>query len=339
MFVCGLLEHNWITNTLQMMEDFDVVLTHDIKPLQKWKIDDTFIMQEISGGTFTPQEMQQINQVRQYLQVTTLADISSYDGKKLTKDTLMGNKQTSCSSKKYNWPRIPKPPRSYLKLWKKAIIHHFTCSRMIIKDEFQCDIWTNNARELHSWWYSVEDTRLCKQHDDQWEIWTIALSTGRSSRSKERFLQSLGTMIATLPKDAAPAEVYSIGNRIKLQGWAHIDAQPDHISHDPYEWSQYGWVIDELKIPQSGIDKYKERSYATDRIKQDILQQLFDHIIKGQNIVPGNINDQSSYRAELGGIYMTIKVTNAICKKENIRQGKVTLGCDSEGAIKAVSGK
>ena len=156
--VCSWLEHNWITNTLQMMEDFDVVLTHDIKPLQKWKIDDTFIMQEISGGTFTPQEMQQINQVRQYLQVTTLADISSYDGKKLTKDTLMGNKQTSCSSKKYNWPRIPKPPRSYLKLWKKAIIHHFTCSRMIIKDEFQCDIWTNNARELHSWWYSVEDT-------------------------------------------------------------------------------------------------------------------------------------------------------------------------------------
>ena len=123
-------------------------------------------------------------------------------------------------------------------------------------------MWTNNARELHSWLYSVKDTRLHKQHDDQWEIWTIALSTGRRSRSKERF-QSLGStsMIATtLPKDAEPAEVmYSIGNRIKLQGWAPIDAQPDHISHDPYAWSQYGWVIDELlQLPQSEIDEYKQ---------------------------------------------------------------------------------
>ena len=85
------------------------------------------------------------------------------------------------------------------------------------------------------------------------------MSTGQRSRSKERF-QSLGaSMIATstLPKDAEPAEVlYSIGNRIKLQGWAPIDEQPNHISHDPYAWSQYGWVIDELlQLPQSGIDE------------------------------------------------------------------------------------
>ena len=34
---------------------------------------------------------------------------------------------------------------------------------------------------------------------------------------------------------------------------------------------------------------------------------------------------------------MSIVLTNAICKKEQIHKGSVTLGCDSEGAIKAVS--
>ena len=35
---------------------------------------------------------------------------------------------------------------------------------------------------------------------------------------------------------------------------------------------------------------------------------------------------------------MSIALTNAICKKEKIQKGSVTLGCNSEGAIKAVSG-
>ena len=35
---------------------------------------------------------------------------------------------------------------------------------------------------------------------------------------------------------------------------------------------------------------------------------------------------------------MSVVLTNAICKKEKIQKGSVTLGCDSEGAIKAVSG-
>ena len=76
--ICTWLEHNWITNTLKMMEDFDISLKQD-----KWKDDDTFLMQEISKGSYTPQELQKINQVRQYLQVVSLADITVSDGTKL----------------------------------------------------------------------------------------------------------------------------------------------------------------------------------------------------------------------------------------------------------------
>ena len=67
------------------------------------------------------------------------------------------------------------------------------------------------------------------------------------------------------------------------------------------------------------------------------FQTIGNTVIKGQNIVPGYKKDQSSYRAELGGILMSIVLTNAICKKEQIHKGSVTLGCDSEGAIKTVS--
>ena len=85
-----------------MMEDFDISLKHDIKPLHKWKDDDTFLMQEISKGSYTPQELQKINQVKQYLQVVTLAYITMSDGTKLKKDIINGIKQSSCSSKFYS---------------------------------------------------------------------------------------------------------------------------------------------------------------------------------------------------------------------------------------------
>ena len=68
------------------------------------------------------------------------------------------------------------------------------------------------------------------------------------------------------------------------------------------------------------------------------LRTISPSPITAQNIVPGQKRDQSSYRAELGGIYMSIKLTNTICRKKQISTGKVTLGCDCKGAIQAVKG-
>ena len=102
-------------------------------------------------------------------------------------------------------------------------------------------------------------------------------------------------------------------------------------------------------MSQLGIDDYKHAIRSNEgKIVCDgsykagystaAFQTIGDNVIKGQNIVPGYKKDQSSYRAELGGILMSIVLTNAICKKEEIQKGLVTLGCDSEGAIKAISG-
>ena len=172
-------------------------------------------MQEISKGNYTPQELQKINQVRWYLQVVTLADISVLDRTKLKKDSINGIKHSSCSSDFYSWPRIPKPPLSYLKLWRSAIINYFTSSRMKIKDYLQSNQWTSITRNLHSWWYSIDDKRLYRQQNNGLELWTISLSSGRRSRSKEKY-QSNGIKLDKLPHDAVPADVYTTGNNTKL---------------------------------------------------------------------------------------------------------------------------
>ena len=140
---------------------------------------------------------------------------------------------------------------------------------------------TSITRNLHSWWYSIDDKRLYRQRNDGWEIWTIALSSGRRSRSKEKF-QSNGNKLDTLPHDAVPADVYTTGNNAKVTSWANIYAKPENMSHDPYDWEQYGWVIDEMQMSQLGIDDYKHAIRSNEgqivcdtvHIRQDTPQWL-----------------------------------------------------------------
>jgi hypothetical protein len=58
--------------------------------------------------------------------------------------------------------------------------------------------------------------------------------------------------------------------------------------------------------------------------------------VKGANIVPGRKQDQTAYRAELGGILGAVITTKEICKQNDIERGATVIGCDCEGAIKAL---
>jgi hypothetical protein len=58
--------------------------------------------------------------------------------------------------------------------------------------------------------------------------------------------------------------------------------------------------------------------------------------ISGAVIVPGNAEDQSSYRSELAGIYSIFIAVKHICQFFNIQSGSIELGCDGESAIDKV---
>ena len=54
--------------------------------------------------------------------------------------------------------------------------------------------------------------------------------------------------------------------------------------------------------------------------------------------VPGEPEDQSSYRGELGSILAGIVYTNEILKEQDITSGKCFFLCDSKGALDASFG-
>ena len=118
-----------------------------------------------------------------------------------------------------------------------------------------------------------------------------------------------------------------------------------------FDWSQYGWVIGTIQINEDKVNAYsKDISASKGRIVCDgsfkhgvstsALRTIGSNPVTAQNVVPGQKQDQSAYRAELRVIYMSLKLTNAICCKKKIHTaGKVTLGCDCKGAIQAIQGE
>ena len=61
--------------------------------------------------------------------------------------------------------------------------------------------------------------------------------------------------------------------------------------------------------------------------------------LHGSIRIPGRQADQCSYRSELGGILANLTHVNNLCNTNNIKQGAVEIGCDSETALRNVFNK
>ena len=56
--------------------------------------------------------------------------------------------------------------------------------------------------------------------------------------------------------------------------------------------------------------------------------------ITGVNKVPGPIKEGDSYRCELSGLLSVACVTEALVKRHNIKEGRITVGCDNITSLK-----
>lgn len=108
------------------------------------------------------------------------------------------------------------------------------------------------------------------------------------------------------------------------------------------------WVLQKLSVSESSMETLANQivkgeaelvcdgSFMNERSSSAFVS-VHDAMLFGGNIVPGSALSQSAYRGELAGILGVIVLVNQIVAKYNIVKGKVTIGCDCQGAISAVS--
>ena len=62
--------------------------------------------------------MKIINEVRMNLKVSTLADITSIDGKRMLHEAMKAEPLESCSSQRYTWLNTAEQPKTNKKMWE-----------------------------------------------------------------------------------------------------------------------------------------------------------------------------------------------------------------------------
>ena len=104
-----------------------------------------------SSGIFASAEIQMINYVHLYLQVTTISDITQMDGKTLQIPTRLGKPGHLSSQSKWLYPIQPRPSHQAWTLWLKVLDKIMAPGGQLLAPLGR---WVDTANKLSRTWNS-----------------------------------------------------------------------------------------------------------------------------------------------------------------------------------------
>lgn len=340
-----LATETWVKATWQFAQEHNIEIEDKVTSnIQLHREDDVYLMEIFAHYGFTKKELQQINRCRIHMQVTTLADIVTGDGKRIT-ETARHCKRDDTRSSPFDWPIQPRPGPLSRSTWSKALR---TCFPSLDDGSLTHSLgnWIITAA-YHQWFFKTSTNTLFQRTRQGWVIWKRRRQVQQND-NQSYYLFGRGFF---LPPDAARATVKKISRtKVILTGF-HVQViegrQPIAAKSAP----QSRWIDQSTNLPQDFLNEYSHSALlGTLKTVSDgsyLQEEKFgtaawlieprEHIhTKGECICPGHPDEQNSYRSELVGILGAIKHNNDICHRAGIRSGKITLGCDGEGALNAI---
>jgi hypothetical protein len=342
-----LLTDTWIKEVWRFSYEEKITISDNVTMnLALQQDNDLYLMEIFCQQQFTKAELQHINRVRIYLQVTTLSDIMCGYGTSFQQAYRVQHQEGRPFCCK--WPQQPKLGKRAISLWRKALR---LCFPRDADDVYNLGSWISNGHtEGWKWYYNPNTKHLYKRSNGTWRIWKRVHQRGTlgSTPTFTYYNQAI-----KLPQKSAQATIQSAKHmQIRMTGWyAHKNITLD--SHQPYYYD-YSTIRDSVKLSKEREILLKENIYnGTLRLVSDdgsynpnlhlgtaswVVESLDKQLqITGNLITPGEADIQCSHRSELSGLLGGIQYINKSCKRLNIHQGDIRMGCDGEGAIIMVS--
>ena len=349
--VTYLTENTWIESVIRGCQRHSIKVTMREQWINTWSENDEFIMYKAQNVT-KGRDLMRVNKVRLYLQVSTLSDIMTADGKNIDNDILCGRKGGSPSPSRasYLWPNIPSPTKAEVLIWKQTLCLIFDIPGGDTRLKGQLRRRYKESAKMSAAWNLSTVGTIYQKRKGAWDVWEIEDGENRTRTA----FYTRRREVTTLPTQKMhPISVQRQGTKIKMIG------KGSYLAKDSTSAEQLDWFVDndnKIKIEtekefaeaisrwggRTGCDgSYKKGASTACFVIQHNQMQEEEAESRAQFktiTIPGSHNDQSSYRGELGGILGTIAYTNEICQKYDITQGKCTMTCDNKGALEASFG-
>jgi len=342
---CKYVTKTWVAQTWETARCyFDLEMDDGVKGLPLLCVGDRYLMQDFTtSGQFTVTELGHINRCRLFLRVLSLADITTGDGKYLTKWAWDGDVTQRFCPLRAEWPYQERPGARSWRLWRKAL--RFCYSQSVGNPiGFELGPWLTRDH----WWFYSPSTRKLYAHG-------YAYSPGA------RGVYSYKVPNEVLPLDAQPARVSR-----KRRGHFVYEGSRSYQAPPEPSWSSLRQYIDSrpasLQWALQNCEGLDNIGYVAEAIingtcvivSDGSFQQGFSTAaytltstedvgirLDGRCIVPGQ--NQSAFRAELGGLYaalhMLLAVVSQMTSNDGVALGHhtVRVGCDGKSALNRVA--
>jgi hypothetical protein len=342
----AIITPSWLKFTWKFLCKNDVQLRDDISDFPPLREQDRNIMEAFSELGWPGSQIYKLNICRMFLQVITIAEITTGDGTRITHDAWTGKKDTNRKTT-YLWPFQPIPPPSFWDIWKKALAS--LCGRQYVLT-VPLGKWTDAGATSSMWWFDKATESLFQATNPPI---TFPLKSTRTTRFAELRYNANTTVSSYIPSSAIPCSVSRQGNFWTYQGSADIlpslSQLPTARSFEEFIAAKQvnRWVYDKLQTTGSldalarAISQGTWTCVADGSFKNEhgtAAWKILDlddptNSIEGQCVTPGDPGHQNPYRSELSGLFMGITMTNALIDYFQVTTGSITLACDNLGAI------
>ena len=360
------MTESWMKNTLEFLWENEIEIKSDDPTITAgWSTHDTNIMQDAIDAGYSGKALAAINRCRMYMKALYRSDISDISGQRVTQDGFnVSNTSTEeCNSgAEYTWQHQERPPTGDRTMWRKFLKTAYCIDRSNREWEQPCGQWNNEAATHATWTYSDNDDLYELTGPSQWKIWHRSGRRGRN-RSTGRFRRTEETT-GTRRGAISLCSVISIDNNegevdvteIYKLAEGEIDKQAEAMPDTPKTLQEavenihpsLKWVVEDLDLPMdngqalaAAIRANKGKCMSDGSLKDMFGTSGFTSMLSddslnyvGANRIPGEDNEQTSYRSELVGILANIIMHNAICQVHGIDgHHEIQLGCDNESAL------
>lgn len=150
----------WLTSVWQFLHQTSVVadIEHSWTPSLP-RLHDRFLMEVALEFKFDHKQLAQINSCWLYLQVLTIADISSADDCTLLTSALAGTRDTTCSSS-YVWPNYGMLSSLMWSTWR-LFLHYISRGKVLLQP---LGPWISTHHQNWSWFQSLSSADVFYHH-------------------------------------------------------------------------------------------------------------------------------------------------------------------------------
>ena len=343
---------SWIKNLIRFLINHNITLEDNLPKLPLQRDGDIHLMNLCEPLKLTVSDIYHVNSCRLFLNVTTLADITSADGCSILPGPLKGN-QSHTRTRPLILRRQPHRNKLKWTIWK-TFLELSNLSNSSHKLYSPLGQWSNDGIDSNwKWFYSPICDELIAKHNFVWMKFKRVQRPSNTRSVGGNFIK-LGLLVSELPRDLIRADIIEYSSTlVKMTGvgqnstpqtikiYASLENRLANLPPDLRQGIELSFLNDDGYAVASAISNDRALAISDGSLKHSRGTSAFiiedegveESRIHGSNRVPGHAEDQSSFRSEIMGVLGIILLAEQVCIQFKVDRGSVRIGLDGQSAV------